>query len=233
MRAWCAILLGMDLAQWIDHTLLRPDATDSDIAQLCDEAREHKFFSVCVNPYWVAYAVHALEGSEVKVCTVAGFPLGATPAAVKRFEAQRAVNEGAAEVDMVINVGALKSGLLSDAETDVRTTAEITHLAGGKLKVILETGLLTDMEKEHACRICVAAGADFVKTSTGFAKGGATVEDIQLMRRIVGPKLGVKASGGVRTYDDAVKMIEAGATRIGASASIAIIGGNPSPAGAY
>lgn len=227
------MLLRMDLAQWIDHTLLRPDATETEIAQLCDEAREHKFFSVCINPYWVAYAANALDGSDVKVCTVVGFPLGANTAATKRFEAQRAVNDGAAEVDMVINVGALKSGLLSDVEVDIKTTAEITHLAGGKLKVILETGLLTDIEKEHACRICVSAGADFVKTSTGFSKGGATVEDIQLMRRIVGPNMGVKASGGVRTYQDAMRMIEAGATRIGASASIAIITGAPSSAGGY
>jgi deoxyribose-phosphate aldolase len=223
----------MDLAQWIDHTLLRPDATEADIAQLCDEAQQYKFFSVCVNPYWVAYAANALEGSDVKVCTVAGFPLGATSAATKRFEGQRAVNDGAAEVDMVINVGALKSGLLSDVEVDIKTTAEMVQLAGGKLKVILETGLLTDLEKETACRICVSAGADFVKTSTGFAKGGATVEDIQLMRRIVGPKMGVKASGGVRTYEDAVRMIEAGATRIGASASIAIVTGAPATGGGY
>jgi deoxyribose-phosphate aldolase len=227
------MLLRMDLAQWIDHTLLRPDATETDIAQLCDEAREHKFFSVCVNPYWVAYAVSALDDSDVKVCAVAGFPLGASTAASKRFEAQRAVNDGAAEVDMVLNVGALKSGLLSDVEVDIKTTAEITHLAGGKLKVILETGLLSDIEKEHACRICAGAGVDFVKTSTGFAKGGATVEDIQLMRRIVGPKMGVKASGGVRTYADAIRMIEAGATRIGASASIAIITGAPAASGGY
>ncbi len=223
----------MELAQWIDHTLLRPDASDAEIAQLCEEAQQYKFYSVCVNPYWVAYATAALVGSDVKVCTVAGFPLGATPAAVKRFEAQRAINEGAAEVDMVINVGALKSGLYSDVETDIRTCAEIVHLAGGKLKVIFETGLLNDLEKEMACRICVESNADFVKTSTGFAKGGATVEDIHLMRRIVGPKMGVKASGGVRTYADAVKMIEAGATRIGASASIAIVTGAPASSGSY
>ncbi len=223
----------MDLAQWIDHTLLRPDATEADIAQLCDEAQQYKFYSVCVNPYWVAYAANALVGSEIKVCAVAGFPLGANSAGVKRFEAQRAVQDGAAEIDMVINVGALKSGLFSDVETDIKTTAEITHLAGGKLKVILETGLLNDLEKETACRICIGAGVDFVKTSTGFAKGGATVEDIQLMRRIVGPKMGVKASGGVRTYDDAIRMIEAGATRIGASASIAIVTGKPASGISY
>lgn len=217
----------MDLAQWIDHTLLRPDATEAEIAQLCREAQEYKFYSVCVNPYWVAYAANALEGSEVKICTVAGFPLGANSAAIKRFEAQRSVQDGASEIDMVINIGALKSGLFSDVETDIKTTAELTHLAGGKLKVILETALLDDLEKETACHICVGAGADFVKTSTGFAKGGATVQDIQLMRRIVGPKMGVKASGGVRTYDDAIRMIEAGATRIGASASIAIVTGKP------
>ena len=223
----------MDLAQWIDHTLLRPDATEADIAQLCEEAMQYKFFSVCVNPYWVAYAASALSGSDVKVCTVAGFPLGATSGEVKSFEAHRAVQHGAAEVDMVINVGALKSGLYSDVETDIKTTAELTHLAGGKLKVILETGLLTDLEKETACRICSSAGADFVKTSTGLAKGGATVEDIQLMRRIVSAKMGIKASGGVRTYDDAIRMIEAGATRIGASASIAIVTGKPATRAGY
>nr|WP_238325889.1 deoxyribose-phosphate aldolase [Bryobacter aggregatus] len=217
----------------IDHTLLRADATEAEIALLCEEAAEYKFFSVCVNPYWVAYAVNALEGSNVKVCTVAGFPLGATPAAVKRWEAQRSVNDGAAEVDMVLNVGALKSGLISDVEVDVATTAEMVHLAGGRLKVILETCLLNDVEKELACRICMTAGADFVKTSTGFSKGGATVEDIRLMRRIVGDKLGVKASGGVRSYDDAVKMVEAGATRIGASASIAIVKGASASGGGY
>ncbi|WP_031498641.1 deoxyribose-phosphate aldolase [Bryobacter aggregatus] len=223
----------MDLAKLIDHTLLRADATEAEIALLCEEAAEYKFFSVCVNPYWVAYAVNALEGSNVKVCTVAGFPLGATPAAVKRWEAQRSVNDGAAEVDMVLNVGALKSGLISDVEVDVATTAEMVHLAGGRLKVILETCLLNDVEKELACRICMTAGADFVKTSTGFSKGGATVEDIRLMRRIVGDKLGVKASGGVRSYDDAVKMVEAGATRIGASASIAIVKGASASGGGY
>ena len=215
----------MDLSKFIDHTLLRQDATEAEIANLCEEAVEYKFYSVCVNPYWVTYAANALEGTGVKVCSVAGFPLGATPSAVKRWEAQRAINDGAAEVDMVLNVGALKSGLMVDVEMDVVTTAEIVHLAGGKLKVILETGLLTDVEKEIACRICAGSGADFVKTSTGFSKGGATVEDIRLMRRIVGAKLGVKASGGVRTYEDAIKMVDAGATRIGASASIAIVTG--------
>lgn len=215
----------MDLSKFIDHTLLRQDATEAEIANLCEEAVEYKFYSVCVNPYWVTYAAGALEGTGVKVCSVVGFPLGATPSAVKRWEAQRAINDGAAEVDMVLNVGALKSGLMVDVEMDIVTTAEIVHLAGGKLKVILETGLLTDVEKEIACRICAGGGADFVKTSTGFSKGGATVEDIRLMRRIVGAKLGVKASGGVRTYEDAMKMVDAGATRIGASASIAIVTG--------
>ncbi len=223
----------MDLAKFIDHTLLRQDATEAEIAKLCEEAVEYKFYSVCVNPYWVTYAAAALEGTGVKVCAVAGFPLGATPASVKRWEAQRAVNDGAAEVDMVMNVGALKSGLMVDVEADVATTGEIVHLAGGKLKVILETGLLTDVEKEIACRICAGAGADFVKTSTGFGKGGATVEDIRLMRRIVGAKLGVKASGGVRTYDDAMRMVDAGATRIGASASIAIVTGAAAAGGGY
>ena len=217
----------------IDHTLLRQDATEAEIATLCEEAVEYKFFSVCVNPYWVTYAANALENTGVKVCAVAGFPLGATPSAVKRWEAQRAIEDGASEVDMVLNVGALKSGLMVDVEMDVVSTAEIVHLAGGKLKVILETGLLTDLEKEIACRICASSGADFVKTSTGFSKGGATVEDIRLMRRIVGAKLGVKASGGVRTYEDALRMVDAGATRIGASASIAIVTGAAAAGGAY
>lgn len=223
----------MDLAQKIDHTLLRPDATEAEISRLCDEAREYKFFSVCVNPYWVAYCANALEGSPVKVCTVVGFPLGATTTAAKQLEATTATAHGATEIDMVLNIGALKSGLLSDVETDIRGVAEATHKGGAILKVIFETCLLTDIEKEHACRLSVAAGADFVKTSTGFSKGGATVEDIALMRRMVGPRIGVKASGGVRTYDDAIRMINAGASRIGASSSIAIVTGATASGGGY
>lgn len=223
----------MDLAQKIDHTLLRPDATEAEISRLCDEAREYKFFSVCVNPYWVAYCANALEGSAVKVCTVVGFPLGATTTAAKQLEATTATAHGATEIDMVLNIGALKSGLLSDVETDIRGVAEATHKGGAILKVIFETCLLTDIEKEHACRLSVAAGADFVKTSTGFSKGGATVEDIALMRRMVGPRIGVKASGGVRTYDDAIRMINAGASRIGASSSIAIVTGATASGGGY
>ncbi len=223
----------MDLAQKIDHTLLRPDATEAEISRLCDEAREYKFFSVCVNPYWVAYCAQALEGSSVKVCNVVGFPLGATTTVAKQLEATQATSHGATEIDMVLNIGALKSGLLSDVETDIRGVAEATHKGGAILKVIFETCLLTDLEKEHACRLSVAAGADFVKTSTGFSKGGATVEDIALMRRMVGSRLGVKASGGVRTYDDAIRMINAGASRIGASSSIAIVTGAPASGGGY
>ena len=223
----------MDLARLIDHTLLRPDSTEAEIAQLCDEALQHNFFSVCVNPYWVPFAANALEGSNVAVCTVVGFPLGAAPAASKAFEASTAITFGAREIDMVLNLGALKSGLLSDVETDIRTVAETARQGGAILKVILETCLLTDLEKYHACRLALTAGAHFVKTSTGFSRGGATVEDIRLLHSLVAPKLGVKASGGIRTYDDAIRMIEAGATRIGASASIAIVSGRPAPQGGY
>ncbi|MBZ2183203.1 MAG: deoxyribose-phosphate aldolase [Bryobacter sp.] len=223
----------MVLARLIDHTLLRPDATEAEIAQLCDEARQYSFASVCVNPYWVPYAVNALEGSTVPVCTVVGFPLGAAPAASKAFEASTAVTFGAREIDMVLNIGALKSGLLSDVESDIHAVAGAIRPHGALLKVIFETCLLTDLEKYHACRLALTAGAHFVKTSTGFSRGGATVEDIRLLHSLVAPKLGVKASGGIRTYDDAIRMIEAGATRIGASASIAIVSGRPAPQGGY
>jgi deoxyribose-phosphate aldolase len=212
----------LELARYIDHAILKPDAKDSDVIKLCREALEYKFASVCVNPYHVKLADSFLHGTEVKVCTVIGFPLGATTKEVKSFEAAQAIESGAAEIDMVLNVGALKSGKLEAVEEDIRSVADVCK---GKalLKVIIETCLLTDEEKVTACEISKKAGADFVKTSTGFSTGGATVSDIALMRRTVGPEMGVKASGGIRTLDSALKLIEAGATRIGASASISIL----------
>lgn len=211
-----------NLAHFIDHTLLKPDATEEQIAKVCSEAMENDFYSVCINPYWVPLAARLLEGTSVKVCTVIGFPLGTTTTKAKAFEAEEAVAQGAAEVDMVMNVGALKSGnydlVLNDIQAVVKTVR-------GKaiVKVILETGFLNEMEKIKACELSVAAGAHFVKTSTGFGPGGATVEDISLMRRVVGPDIGVKASGGIRDYDTAIAMIKAGATRIGTSSGVKII----------
>jgi deoxyribose-phosphate aldolase len=211
-----------DWASLIDHTLLKPEATDQDIKVLCEEAARYHFASVCVNPAWVRAAVCNLQGSGVPVCTVIGFPLGATLADVKAYEARRAILDGAREVDMVINVGALKSGDDCLVEHDIRSVVEAAHEYKVTTKVIIETALLTDDEKIRACQAAKRAGADFVKTSTGFAKGGATVADIELMRRTVGADLGVKASGGVKNLDDARKMIEAGATRIGASVGVKI-----------
>ena len=214
-----------NLAGLIDHTLLKPDATPDQVAQLCFEARRHGFASVCVNPAWVKLCAQLLQGSPVKVCTVIGFPLGATAPEVKAFEAQNAIDQGATEIDMVINIGALKARELELVAQDIRGVVQVTHARGNLVKVILETTLLTDEEKTTACLLAKEAGADFVKTSTGFAGGGATVQDVALMRRVVGPEMGVKASGGVRTYEDAASMIKAGATRIGASAGVKIIQG--------
>ena len=211
-----------DWASLIDHTLLKPEATESDIRQLCKEAAEFGFASVCVNPGWVKSAVEFLRGSGVPVCTVIGFPLGATLPDVKAYEARRAIFNGAKEVDMVINIGALKSGDICAVEDDIRAVADAAHENGVLCKVIIETALLTDEEKVMACLSAKNAGADFVKTSTGFSKGGATVHDISLMRRTVGSDLGVKASGGVKGIDDARAMFEAGATRIGASVGVKI-----------
>lgn len=211
-----------DWASLIDHTLLKPEASESDIRKLCDEAAEFGFASVCVNPAWVKKASEFLKGSNVPVCTVIGFPLGATLPDVKAYEARRAIFNGAREVDMVINVGALKSGDDCAVEDDIRAVAEAAHENNVLCKVIIETALLTDEEKVRACLASKNAGADFVKTSTGFSKGGATVEDVNLMRRTVGKALGVKASGGVKGIDDARKMFEAGATRIGASVGVKI-----------
>jgi len=212
----------MEIAKYIDHTLLKADATKSQIETLCNEAKEYGFFSVCVNPTWVSFAANILEGSDVKVCTVIGFPLGATTSETKAFETVNAIHNGAKEVDMVINIGALKSGDLDAVKNDIEA---VVNAAKGQalVKVIIETSLLTDDEKKTACRLAVEAGADYVKTSTGFSTGGATAADIQLMRKTVGPEIGVKASGGVRTAADAKAMIEAGASRIGASSGVAIV----------
>lgn len=213
------------LAHMIDHTLLKPDASQDQIAQLCYEARKHSFASVCINPTNVKLCAELLKGSDIEVCTVVGFPLGATPTEVKVFEAQQAIRDGASEVDMVINVGALKSRDYELVERDIASIARACHAGNAILKVIIEAALLTDEEKVVACQLAKVAGADFVKTSTGFGPGGATVEDVALMRRVVGPTMGVKAAGGIRTFEDAQKMIAAGATRIGASASVKIMQG--------
>src|SRR5213082_3967497 len=211
-----------DWASLIDHTLLRPDATERDIKILCEEAAQYHFASVCVNPTWVRASACHLQGTGVPVCTVIGFPLGATLPDVKAYEARRAIMDGAREVDMVINVGALKSGDDCLLEHDIRAVVEAAHEYEVTCKVIIETALLTDEEKIRACQAAKRAGADFVKTSTGFSKGGATVADVALMRQAVGSELGIKASGGVKGLEDARKMVEAGATRIAASVGVKI-----------
>ena len=211
-----------DWASLIDHTLLKPEATEDDIKRLCDEAARFHFASVCVNPTWVRASACHLRGTGVPVCTVIGFPLGANLADVKAYETRRAIFDGAREVDMVINIGALKSNDDCAVEYDIRAVVEAAHESGIVCKVIIEAALLTDEEKVRACLAAKRAGADFVKTSTGFSRGGATVADVALMRRTVGSELGVKAAGGVRGLEDARKMVEAGATRIGASVGIKI-----------
>lgn len=213
------------ISKYIDHTLLKPEATSEEIEKLCQEAKEYDFKTVCVNPTWVDYSLKALEGSDVGVTTVIGFPLGANTSEIKAAEAKQAVEKGAADVDMVINIGALKN---EDYDTVLADIQAVVDAANGKaiVKVIIETSLLTKTEKVRACELAKEAGADFVKTSTGFSTGGATLEDVKLMRVTVGPKMGVKASGGVRSYEDAIEMIEAGATRIGASSGIAIVEGS-------
>ncbi|MCL6429232.1 MAG: deoxyribose-phosphate aldolase [Anaerolineae bacterium] len=213
------------LAAVIDHTLLKADATPEQVRSLCSEARMYGFASVCVNPCYVPLAARLLEGSGVRVSTVAGFPLGANTRLVKAYEAQRAILDGAREIDMVLNIGALKAGDLDAVEEDIRAVVEVCHATGALLKVILETGFLTDAEKIEACRRAVSAGADFVKTSTGFGPGGATAADVALMRATVGPQIGVKAAGGIRTYAAAREMLDAGADRLGTSASIQILQG--------
>ena len=214
-----------DLARMIDHTLLKPDATQKEIEKLCAEAKQYGFASVCINPSHVKLCATLLRDTDVKVCTVIGFPLGATSSAAKAFETDRAIKDGAREVDMVINVGMLKSGEYEYVQEDILSVVSVAHSFGVLAKVIIETGLLTDEEKVKACMLAKRAGADFVKTSTGFAKGGATVGDIALMRKVVGPELGVKASGGVRSQEDALALIASGADRIGASASVKIVTG--------
>jgi len=213
------------VAHLIDHTLLKPDVTPDEIAQLCYEARNFGFASVCINPGHVKLAADLLEGSPVKVCTVIGFPLGATAPSVKVFETENALREGATEIDMVINIGALKGKDHTLVARDIQGVVQVAHAAAALVKVIIETALLSEEEKVTACLLAKEAGADFVKTSTGFSGGGATVEDISLMRRVVGPDMGVKASGGVSDYDDVKHMVDAGATRIGASAGVKIVQG--------
>jgi deoxyribose-phosphate aldolase len=207
----------------IDHTLLKPDASQDQIAQLCYEARKYQFASVCVNPTHVKLAAQLLKGSGVDVCTVVGFPLGATPPTVKAFETQQAIRDGATEIDMVINIGALKSKDYKAVHEDIGAVVRAAHAANVLVKVIIEAALLTDEEKVIASQLSKTADADYVKTSTGFGPGGATVADVALMRRVIGPEMGVKAAGGVKNYEDAQAMIAAGATRIGASAGIKIV----------
>lgn len=208
-----------NLASYIDHTLLKPTATKVDILQLCNEAKQYHFASVCVNPCWVKLCAETLKDSGVKICTVIGFPLGANTSEIKAQEAALAIKEGASEVDMVINIGALKEGNIDYVYQDILAVRKASE--GKTLKVIIETSYLTDEEKKTVCRLCAKAGADFVKTSTGFSSAGATVEDVKLMKEASGIK--VKASGGVRTKEDALKMIEAGASRLGASAGVKIV----------
>lgn len=214
----------MKLNKYIDHTILKPEVTEQQILQLCQEAKDYDFAAVCVNPSWVKLCAEQLTGTDVKVATVVGFPLGATTPEVKAFETKQAVEHGATEIDMVLNVGALKSG---DKVLVKRDIASVVQAAGNQalVKVILETGLLNDQEIQEASRISVEAGAHYVKTSTGFGPGGATVAHIKLMRATVGPEIGVKASGGVRDLETAMAMIEAGASRIGASAGVSIVSG--------
>jgi deoxyribose-phosphate aldolase len=211
------------VASMIDHTLLKPDAARKDIEQLCREAADYKFATVCVNPTWVATCAQLLRGSGVLVTSVVGFPLGATTPDVKHYETRRAIFDGAREIDMVINIGALKSGDLRLVERDIEAVASPCREAGAVSKVIIEAALLTDEEKITACTLAKAAGADFVKTSTGFASGGATAADVALMRRVVGEGMGVKAAGGVRDLEGLKAMVAAGATRVGASAGVRIV----------
>jgi deoxyribose-phosphate aldolase len=223
----------MRLNSYIDHTLLKPEATLAQIEKLCDEAKTNEFCSVCVNSFYVKAAVKLLAGSQVKVCTVVGFPLGASTMETKRFEAMKAITEGAREIDMVINISAVKSGDWQYVLDDMSSLAQVCHQQGAILKVILETCLLTNEEKKMCCELAVKAGVDFVKTSTGFSTGGATIEDVKLMRAVVGPAMGVKASGGIRNAETAIAMIKAGATRLGTSASVEIAKGAGDSGGGY
>jgi deoxyribose-phosphate aldolase len=216
-------LPDIDIAGLIDHTILKPDAVRDDVLRICREALEYRFASVCVNPCWVPDVARELAGSEVKVCTVIAFPFGASLTETKAAETAATIRVGAQEIDMVMNIGALRSGDPESVQRDIAAVVQESHPYGAKVKVILETALLNDEQKVLACRLAQAAGADFVKTSTGFAAAGATVADIELMRRTVGPNIGVKASGGIRTLEDLKKMVAAGASRIGASASVQIV----------
>ncbi|MBP1911322.1 deoxyribose-phosphate aldolase [Thermococcus stetteri] len=218
-----------EIARYIDHTNLKPYATKEDIIKLCDEAIEYGFYAVCVNPYRVRLAKEYLreKNADVKVASVIGFPLGATPTEVKVFEAERALDDGADELDMIINIGALKDGNYEYVKNDIAEVVKVAHKRGAKVKVIIETCYLTEEEKVKACELAKEAGADFVKTSTGFGTGGATVEDVRLMRKVVGSEMGVKAAGGIRTYEQAMAMIEAGANRIGTSSGVKIVEGAP------
>lgn len=217
--------MNKNLAKYIDHTLLKPESTKNQINKIIEEAIQYEFASVCINSTWVSHCYEQLKNTSVKVCTVIGFPLGATSTEVKEFETKQAIKDGATEVDMVINVGELKSGNLEKVKTDIAAVVQAAK-EDALTKVIIETSLLTNEEKVTACQLAKEAGADYVKTSTGFSNGGATIEDITLMRETVGPKMGVKASGGVRDFQTLKAMIEAGATRIGASAGVEIINGN-------
>ena len=218
---------GIDISRYIDHTNLKPYASREDIIRLCDEAIEYNFYAVCVNPYRVKLAKEYLreKKADVKVASVIGFPLGATPTEVKVFEAKKALEDGADELDMVINIGALKDKGYDYVRNDIAEVVKVAHEKGAKVKVIIETCYLTEEEKVKACELAKEAGADFVKTSTGFGTGGATVEDVRLMRKVVGPEMGVKAAGGIRTYEQALAMIEAGANRIGTSSGVKIVEG--------
>ncbi|UJL44882.1 deoxyribose-phosphate aldolase [Virgibacillus sp. NKC19-16] len=214
--------MNKELAKYIDHTALKPDTTKETIKQIVDEAREYEFASVCVNPYWVPFCYENLKDTSIKICTVIGFPLGATSTASKVFETEQAIKDGATEVDMVINVGELKSKNDEAVQADIKSVVSAAK-DRALTKVIIETSLLSNDEKIRACKLAKEAGADFVKTSTGFSGGGATVEDIKLMRQTVGSEMGIKASGGVRDNKSTIEMIDAGATRIGASSGIEIV----------
>jgi deoxyribose-phosphate aldolase len=216
-------LSGRELARYIDHTLLKPEAIETQIVQLCEEAQRYSFMAVCVNPVWVQRCVYLLSGTETCVATVVGFPLGATTPEVKVYEAQRMVESGAREIDMVINIGALKGKDEALVQSDIAAVVRAAQAGGALTKVIIEAALLDDEEKKRACQLACLAGAEFVKTSTGFSSGGATAHDVALMRGVVGPKVGVKAAGGIRTYADTLALIAAGADRIGASASVKIM----------
>ncbi len=215
--------VGKEIAGWIDHTLLKPDATAGQVRVLCQEARDHRFATVCINPAYVPLACGLLRDAAPNVCTVIGFPLGMTLPEYKVFETLACINNGASEIDMVINIGALKSEAYGLVMNEVMAVTGTAHNQGAVVKVILENCFLSRLEKITACLICQAAGADFVKTSTGFGTGGATVEDVELMRRVIGPDMGLKAAGGIRSYADALAMIKAGATRLGASAGVKIV----------